>query len=166
MHERILAVAAKLPRDKPSFQKLDDHPCISRVEYTPVSKQFTLLPTGSNVGNHVVLSQTALRKALRGTRYKPESPSDRLVARHDIKHSGKVVATIYTHLSHGKREVDFMHFDVDHFELLVRKIFGSDHDRESWPIRKRTTPLPVEEPKTRVAKPRNRRETNPAQFRR
>ncbi len=150
MHERILAIASKLPRDKTSFQLLDGHPCISKVEYHPASRRFTLFPLDSNVGNHVVLSQTALRNALHGTRYRAEPPSDRIVARHDITHSGKVVGTIYTHPAHGTREVDFIHFDADHFELLVRKIFCSDHDRESWPIRKRTTPLPVEELKTRI----------------
>ncbi len=159
MHERILAIAKRLPKDKPSFQILEGHPCISRVEYTPSSKRFTLLPLEPNTGNHIVLSQTALRKALQGTRYKPKSPSDRLVARHEITHENKLVATIYTHAAHGKREVDFIHFNENHFRLLVRKIFGSDHDRESWPIRKRTTPLPVEETKIRVTKPSNVRRT-------
>ena len=150
MHERILAVAAKLPRDRASFQLLDNHPCVSRVEYHPGLKQFTLYPLYSKADNHVVLSQSALRKALKGTPYHVVPPSDRQIAKHDITHSGQVVGTVYTHLVHGKREVDFIHFNEVHFELLVRKIFGSDRDRSSWPIRKRTTPLPVEEPKRRI----------------
>ncbi len=159
MHERILAIAKRLPKDKPSFQILEGHPCISRIEYSPDSKRFTLLPLGPSAGNHVVLSQTALKNALRGTQYRAEPPSDRVMGSHNIKHWGKIVGTIYTHPAHGTREVDFIHFDADHFELLVRKIFGSDHSRISWPIKKRTTPLPVEELRTRVnlrEKPRRR----------
>lgn len=143
MHERILAVASKLPRDRPSFQLLDNHPCILRVEYNPGSRQFTLFPLEPSARKHITLSQTALRKALRGI-YRTEPPVGRLVAKHDITYGSKVVGTIYTHAFRGKREVDLIHFDKNHLELLVRMIFGSDHDRSSWPIRKSTIPSQVE----------------------
>ncbi len=157
MYMRILAAAAKLPKDKRSFIEISSHPCIRRVEYNPEHKHYILHPLDPSAGNHVVLSQSALKNALRRTAYSVEPPSNKVVARHEIKHGKIVVATIYTHASHGKREVDFIHLEEDHFEPLIRNIFKSTRDRITWPIRKRTTPLPVETPKIQ-AKPQNRKQ--------
>ncbi len=148
MHERILAAAAKLPREKHSFIRLENHPCIERVAYNPETNQYILHAVDPNALNHIVLNQSALRRAMHGA-FHVIPPKGEKLQSHEITDGRKTIATIYTHESRGSRAVDFIHIDEEHFKPLVQKIFGSDKERTSWPIRRRTTPLPVEDMKGR-----------------